>query len=772
MMANRTLLYTSVAAAGLTALLLTGGSAQTPAAKPIYLDTRQPVEKRVEDLLGRMSLSEKVGQMNMPCVYIGEFGKNPEEKREGCRKFVRGGTVPGVGPGGGFFTLADNALPEGSRQQAEFFNELQKIATEETRLKIPLLQSEEGTHGVMCSGKTIFPEGLALGSTWNMDLVREVYAAEAAEARPVGIHQLYTLVIEPNRDPRLGRNQEGYSEDPYLCSRIAESIVQGAQGKDVSAPDKVVAGLCHYPGQGQPVSGLEGGAMEISERTLRDVFLPPWIAGIKKEGALGVMATYPAIDGVAAHTSVWLLTKILREELNFRGLVLSEGGGISTGESERHAADQKEAGALAIRAGVDVGISYEQGYMNLLIENVKEGKVPMELVDRAVRRILRQKMALGLFESPYVNPDRVSDDAHRELARRAAREGIVLLKNERHLLPMESEFTKSIAVIGPNADDPRSQLGDYIPRTIRQNVVTVLQGIKRRVAPTTEVFYVRGCDAKGGGLDEIAEAKKAASKAEVAVVVVGEHIMGDGESHDVASLDLPGRQEELIKAVEETGTPTIVVLINGRPLSTRWTAANVPAIIEAWRPGEEGGTAIADLLFGDYNPSGRLPITVPRHVGQLPAYYNAPPSKEHRKKFRGYVDLDASPLYEFGYGLSYSTFEYSDLEVQPREIRLPENVHVSVHVKNTGFYPGEEVVQLYLNDEIASVSTPVKALKGFRKVFLEPGQTKQVEFVLAADDLSLLDRNLTRVVEPGTFEVMVGRSSEAILARGHFEVKK
>ena len=745
--------------------------AQAPVAKLPYQDSRLPIDKRVDDLLRRMTLSEKVAQMNMPCVYIGELGEDAASKREGCRKFVRGTLVPGRGPGGGFFTLADNALPEGSRQQAEYFNELQKIAVETTRLKIPLLESEEGTHGAMCSGKTVFPEGLSLGSAWNMDLVREVYSAAAAEARSVGIHQLFTLVIEPNRDPRMGRNQEGYSEDPYMCARIAAAIVQGAQGKDVSAPDKVVAGLCHYPGQSQAVSGLEGGAMEISERMLRNVFLPPWVAGIKQEGALGVMATYPAIDGVATHSSEFLLTKILRDELNFQGLVLSEGGGVSTVENERHVRSQKEAGAMALKAGLDVGISYEPGYMVPLIENVNEGKVPVELVDRAVRRILRQKMVLGLFERPYVDPARVTDDAHRELARRAAREGIVLLKNERKLLPLESEFTKSIAVIGPNADEASAQLGDYTPRNVLQHVVTVLEGIKKRVGPNTRVSYVKGVDAKEGGLNEIDAARAAASKAELAIVVVGEHTKGNGESHDVASLDLQGRQEDLIKAVYETGTPTIVVLINGRPLSIRWTAANVPAILEAWRPGEEGGTAIADVLFGDYNPGGRLAITVPRHVGQLPMYYNAPPSKENRKKFRGYFDMDASPLWEFGYGLSYSTFEYSELKIEPREMRAGADVHVGIRVKNTGFYGGEEVVQLYLNDEIASVSTPVKSLKGFQKIALEPGQSKDVEFVVKPDDLSLLNREMKRVIEPGTFQVMVGRSSENILARGHFEVK-
>lgn len=360
-----------------------------------------------------------------------------------------------------------------------------------------------------------------------------------------------------------------------------------------------------------------------------------------------------------------------------------------------------------------------------------------------------------------------------------AHEGIVLLKNERNLLPLENEFLKSIAVIGPNADDVAAQLGDYVPRRITSPIVTVLEGIKRKVGMKTKVFYAKGCSAIGDreavnqstAAKQLEEAREAAGKAEVAVVVLGEDAKGNGEGRDVASLDLPGLQEDLIRAVQATGTPTIVVLINGRPLSIRWPAAHVPAIVEAWRPGEEGGTAVADVLFGDYNPSGRLSITVPRHVGQLPMYYNYSASKAMWKSVRGYVDMDASPLWEFGFGLSYTKFEYSDLRVQPAEIRPTDSVHVRVRVKNTGESQGQEVVQLYLHDVLASVTRPVKALKGFQKISLEQDESKEVEFVITPEDMSLLDRSLKRVVEPGQFEVMVGSSSEAIHARAHFEVK-
>ena len=710
---------------------------------PVYLDSTQSIERRVEDLLSRMTLKEKVGQMNMPCVYEDALGPDIPGKREALRRYTLGTYTEEIGPGGGFFTAANEVMREGPRDQADFYNELQKIAIERTRLKIPLLQTEEGTHGVMCSGHTIFPEGPGIGSTWNPDLVREIYATAAREARSVGIHQLFTLVVEPNRDPRLGRNEEGYSEDPYLCARIAESIVRGAQGHDVSARDKVVAGLCHYPGQSQPVSGFEKGAMEISERMLREVFLPPWVAGIKKAGALGVMATYPAIDGIPTHASKQILTKILREELGFQGLVLGEGSGIDTIVWEHVAANQKEAGAIALKAGLDVGISYEAGFMKPLIENVEEGKVSMDLIDRAVRRILRQKFVLGLFERPYVDPDyavaMVHRREHQDLTLRAARESIVLLKNERGILPLRKDL-KSIAVIGPNADHDRNLLGDYVSHAIPQHIVTVLEGIKGLVPATTRVLYAKGSEVWGTNRSGFAEAVQAAKGADIAVVVVGENERyspdkgSNGEGRDVASLDLTGVQEDLIREVQATGTPTVVVLINGRPLSIRWTAENVPAIVEAWLPGELGGRAIAEVLFGDYNPGGKLPVTVPRHAGQLPVFYNFKPTKgrlkDDRMEVQEYVDMPGSPLFPFGHGLSYTKFEYSNLKISPAWIGPWGVVQISVDVQNTGQRPGAETVQLYVNDLVSSVTRPLRELKGFEKIVLQPGEKRTVRFKL------------------------------------------
>jgi beta-glucosidase len=747
---------------------------------PVYKNPLFSTRERVADLLSRMTLEEKIGQLNMPCVYEERLGEGISVKTDACRKLAEGTFLKDLGPCGGFFTLANTILHDGTVQQANFFNELQKIAIERTRLGVPLLQTEEGTHGLMCSGATIFPEGPAIGSTWNMDLVHDLYAIAAREARAVGIHQLFTLVVEPNRDPRLGRNQEGYSEDPYFCGRMAETVASAIQGDDVSAKDKAVAGLCHYPGQSQPASGLERGAMEISERTLREVFLPPWEAGIKKSGALGVMATYPPVDRIPTHASEFLLTKVLRNELGFKGLVLSEGGGLATLSYMRLARNDKETGELAIKAGVDVGISFEDGYLLPMMENVKEGKVSMALIDRAVGRILEQKFRLGLFEDPYVNPDHALKVTHtkesRAVALNVAREGVVLLKNEKNVLPARKNL-KKIAVLGPNADNVVNQLGDYTADVVLQKTVTVLDGIRTAVSRETSVSYARGCEIIGDEHNEIAKARAIAKEADLAVVVLGESSDRpgtNGEGYDVASLDLTGLQEDLLKAVYETGTPTILVLINGRPLSIRWAAEKIPAIIEAWLPGEVGGQAVAEVIFGDYNPSGKLPITVARHSGQLPVYYNFMPEKEYWTEHgwgKAYADMPSSPLWEFGFGLSYTKFEYGNLRIAPEEIGGFGEVAISVDVKNSGDRKGSEVVQLYIRDLIASVTVPVKELKGFEKITLDPGERRTVTFRLTHDDLALYNRSMEWTVEPGDFEVMVGSSSKDIRLRGEFEVK-
>ena len=753
---------------------------------PIYKDPSQPIEKRVDDLISRMTLKEKVGQLNIPCCYETQIGwgihsdapslwsstsrESRDKQIDGCRRWAEGTHNDIFGPGGGFFTLSDQLIWEGTRRQAEILNELQKIALEKTRLGIPLLEIEEGTHGLMCAGGTVFPEGLAIGSTWNKDLVRKIYTTAIKEGRSIGVHALCTLVIEPNVDPRMGRNEEGYGEDPYMISIISENIVKAIQGYDISAPDKGIAVFTDFPGQNPATNGLERGAVEVSDRKLRQMLLPPWIAGIKKSGALGVMAGYPSVDGVASHSSEKLFTKILREELGFKGIVLGEGGGLGTIVAERQAANQSEAGIMAMRAGIDIGISVEDAYMGDLIKNVNEGKIPIQQVDQAVARLLRLKFQLGLFEHPYIDVEKavktVHTDEHKELALQTAREGMVLLKNEKNILPLKKDI-RSIAVIGPLANASREQIGDYIPQNVPQEIVSVLQGIKSKVSPKTKITYVKGCNVIGDKLNEIEAAKAAAKNAEVVIIVLGEEgYKTNGEGRDVAMLELTGLQEDLLKAVHSAGKPVVAVLINGRPLAIPWEAANLPAILEAWMCGEQGGNAVAEILFGDYNPSGKLSITIPRHAGQFPFYYYHSASKEGKK----YVDMPGTPLYEFGYGLSYTKFEYSNLQM-PKEINKAGEVQISVDVKNTGNRKGDEVVQLYINDEISSTSKPVKELKGYEKISLSPGETKTVKLKLTPDDLALFDRDMNFIVEPGKFLVMVGSSSNDIRVKGEFEVK-
>jgi beta-glucosidase len=754
-----------------------------------YLDPHQPVDRRVEDLLGRMTLKEKIGQLNLPCVYVSDLGNDIPSKMQACRRFAAGTYTSEIGPGSGFFTLADNILDEGTLQQANYFNELQKVALTQTRLKIPLLEDEEGTHGAMFAGATIFPEGLAIGSMFDPDLTKSVYSAAAQEARAVGIHLLSTLVMELDRDPRMGRNAEAYSEDPYLYSKLAESIVQGAQGYDVSSPDKVGAVLTDFPTQSEPVSGLERGAIELSERMLREDFLAPWRAGITKSKAMGVMAGYPEIDDEPAHASRKWLTEVLREELGFDGVVESEGYGFQTLIDEGIVPTQKEAGALALQAGVDLNITYEPAYMGPLVQNVEEGRVPVSLVDRSVRRLLREKFSLGLFEHPYVDPNQavriVHSQEHQDLALAVAREGIVLLKNEQNLLPLKKNL-KSIAVIGPDADSSSNQLGDYTTRKVLQPVVTVLQGIKEKVGPQTKVYYAKGSNVLGDDKSGFQDAVHAAKSADLAVVVIGEQFgrnetnekdrsATDGEGSDVASLDLTGVQEDLVEAVSATGTPVVVVLINGRPLSVRWEAAHVPALVEAWEPGERGGTAVADVLFGDYNPSGRLPITIPRSSAQLPAYYDCKPSKifwveKGWSKNFGYVDMPSSPLYPFGYGLSYTRFSYSNLVVDTPRIHPGADARVHVEVKNVGDRSGIETVQLYTHERFAPVSTAIKQLHGFQRVALGPGESKTVSFTLTPEDLMLLGLDMHWSVVPGTFDIMVGDSSADVPLTATLEV--
>lgn len=777
------------AGCGLAAVAFLGAAvapAQENATSPAYLNSSLPVETRVEDLLQRMTLKEKIGQLNLPCVYVDELGKTSLEKMAAGRKFAAGTYTDEIGPGSGFFTLLNTIALKDLASQVNYLNELQKIAATETRLHIPLLEDEEGTHGAMLPGATVFPEGLAIGGTFDMPLVKRIYAASAQEARAVGVHILSTLVLELDRDPRMGRNMEAYSEDPYLYSQIAKNIVEGAQGGNIAAPDKVVALMTDFPTQSEPSSGMERGAIELSERSLRENYLVPWVSAFNA-GALGVMAGYPEIDDEPEHSSQKWNTDILRHELGFKGIVVSEGGGFDSIVYEDVARDQKQAGQMALQAGVDMNITYEPAYMKPLVESVEKGEIPEALVDRAVRRVLELKFRLGLFEHPYADLARavqvVHSSEHRELALQTAREGIVLLKNENHMLPLRRDL-RAIAVIGPDADNGWAQLGDYSPSLVPFKVTTILDGIKAKVSPQTKVLYAQGCEVMGQKQD-FAKAVEAAQQADVAVVVVGENPsnagdgklpMTDGEAFDVASLNLTGAQGDLVRAIQAAGKPVVLVLVNGRPLSIQWEADHLPAIVEAWEPGERGGEAVADVLFGDYNPSGRLAITIPRSSGQLPVYYNYKPSKEYWIKAGwshdgGYVDMPGTPLYAFGYGLSYTDFRYSNLRVDPGEIARGGAATVTFDVQNTGQRAGTETAQMYLHEKYAPVSLPVRQLRGFERVTLDPGQTKTVTLTIRPADLMLLDRNMQWRVAPGTVDVMVGSASDHVLLNGSLVIK-
>lgn len=765
--------------------------------KATYRDSTQPVEARVEDLLARMTLQEKAGQMST--FFVGGLGgllsMIPQEEmrafmvrlgapedmaaqplpRERASLLEADGTVnreraravlnsTGGGSAGGVTSYSP-------RQNAEAANALQKVAAEDTRLGIPILFCGEGVHGHVAQGATIFPQAIGVASTWNPELIGQIGRAIGTEVRAVGSHEVYAPVLDLGRDPRWGRTEETYGEDPYLASRLGVAIVRGMRGRRLSDPDGISCGGKHFGGHGEPLGGRDSNMEGITERDLREIHFQTFQAAVQEAGASCIMAAYHAIDGVPCHANRWLLTEVLREEWGFQGHVVSDAGGVE-GLYQKHrvAADQKEAVRLTIEAGLDTHLGFGPIFAPAVVELVQEGKLAKETVDQAVRWILRLKFELGLFDQPYVDPERAekvcNSPEHRALALEAARQAIVLLKNDGNLLPLSKEV-KSILVAGPNAHSPRNQLGDYSGSSL---VVTVLDGIKARVAPGTEVRYARGCGIKDPSTEGIAEAVAAARECDLAILVLGESSwtegMTGGEGNDRAELDLPGVQQQLLEAIYETGTPVVLVLINGRPLTIGWAAEHVPAILEAWYPGQEGGTAIADVLWGDYNPGGKLPITFPRTVGQLPLYYNYKPSG----RAYDYVLTSGKPLFEFGYGQSYTRFEYSGMTITSgqngaRAIGPAGQVIVSVVVRNAGERADDEVVQLYVRDLVSSVVTPLKQLKGFQRITLQPGESRTVEFTLGPRHLSLLDRHLEPVVEPGTFEVMVGG------LKGTFEVR-
>ncbi|MCX7795991.1 MAG: glycoside hydrolase family 3 C-terminal domain-containing protein [bacterium] len=753
-----------------------------------YLNPELSIEERVEDLLSRMTLEEKVGQLKARILHIWKSladifeGLEPEQARKfdvvfrelfrdrdlieaisrnlwqkKWREIILEGSTEKYPIGELSCALRSFSPKEG----AELANEMQRYILENSKLKIPILIHDECLHGCVAKGSTSFPQSIAMASTWNPELMYEVATAIGKETRARGIHQALSPTINIARDPRCGRTEETYGEDPYLTSLMAVSFIRGLQEQKVVTTPKHYA--VNFVGDG----GRDSNAVHFSERLLREIYLPAFKASIEKANALSIMAAYNSLDGIPCSSNKWLLTDLLRKEWGFKGYVVSDYGSVIHLMTKHKVAKSKaEAAKLALEAGLDMELPESECFEEI-VGLVKEGKLSEDVVNEAVRRVLRVKFWLGLFDNPFVDPEyaqKICDcREHRELALKAARESMVLLKNE-GILPLSKDI-KSIAVIGPNANVPR--LGGYSGFGIK--IVTPLEGIQNKVGKDVNVYFAEGCDLIDTSKKGFDEAIEIAKKSDVAILFMGNSVPEtEGEQRDRCNLDLPGVQEDLIKEICNTGTPVIVVLINGSAITMMNWISGVKAILEAWYPGEEGGNAIADILFGDYNPGGKLPITFPKFTGQLPLYYNYKPSG----RVDDYVDLRGpQALFPFGYGLSYTQFRYSNLKITPEVISPEGEVNISLEVENIGKYKGDEVVQLYLHDEFASIARPIKELKRFKRITLDVGEKKSISFTLDKKDLEFLNADMKLVVEPGVFEVLIGSSSEDIRLKGTFEVK-
>ena len=778
-----------LAAAVLLSALPAGAPAQRRrSAPPAAARAQNEVERKVDALLARMTLEEKLGQLQQ---LGGDVGGHANPDLYEIARAGRLGSTLGV---------------RGARNT----NDLQRAAVEGSRLKIPLIFGFDVIHGY----RTIFPIPLGEAASFDPAAAERAAAVAAAEARASGVHWTFAPMVDIARDARWGRIAEGAGEDPFLGMAMARARVRGFQGADYSAPDRVVACAKHYVAYGAAEAGRDYNTTDMSEQRLREVYLPPFHAAVEA-GVGTLMSAFNDLNGVPSSGNHFTLTKILRGEWKFDGFVVSDYTSVQEMIAHGYAADGSDAARLGLTAGVDmemVSRLYNQNGAELL----RQGKINMREVDEAVRRILRVKFRAGLFEHPYVDEAREASVILSQENQRATREGaaraLVLLKNERETLPFD-KGVRSIAVIGPLADDPRATIGPWSGDGRPEDTVTLLAAVKAKVSPQTRVLYAKGVAIEGRGVtgnydapppqpsaaggtnvasaagteaarlattptgaDSIAEAVRVARESEAVVVAVGETAEMSGEAASRTTLDLPGRQLELLQAIQQTGKPYAVVLMNGRPLAINWLAENAPAILEAWFPGTQGGPAVADALFGDVNPGGHLPVSFPRAAGQEPLYYNhtstgRPPSGE--KYTSKYLDVPVTPLYPFGHGLSYTTFRLSNLRLSTTRMAPAGNVQVSVDVENTGRRAGDEVVQLYVRDVAASRVRPVKELKGFERVTLRPGERRTVNFTLAPALLGFYGQDMRFVVEPGAFRVMAGTSSEdPQMLEATFEVVK
>lgn len=772
----------------ITAVLFFAVSAR--AQQPLYKNAKAPIEDRVNDLLGRMTVNEKVGQLLCPLGWP-MYTKSDKGKVGISDTYIKRMTQM---PIGSFWAVlradpwTQKTLTTGLNPKlaAEALNALQKYAVEKTRLGIPILFAEEAPHGHMAIGATVFPTALSQASTFDEELIQKMGEAIGLEVRAQGAHVGYGPVLDIAREPRWSRMEETFGEDPVLTGILGTAMVKGMQGQDYKDGKHVYSTLKHFAAYGIPEGGLNGEQANVGQRTLFSELLPQFKRAVKA-GVASIMTSYNSIDGVPCTANKYLLTDVLRNQWGFKGAVFSDLQSIEGIASTHHVAeDWGEAGVLALKAGVDFDLE-GNSYGPNLEKKLQEGKITMEDLDRAVRNVLRLKFQMGLFENPYVDPDVaakvVRSKEHKELARQVAREGVVLLKND-GLLPL-SKNLKRVAVIGPNADMMYNQLGDYTAPQDRKELTTVLDGVKN-LLPKAQVTYVKGCAVRDTTQSQIKEAVAAAKAADVTILVVGGSSARDfettylstgaaivnknaiadmecGEGYDRADLHLMGDQEKLMKALLDSGVKLVVVYIQGRPLNMNLASEQANALLTAWYPGEQGGQAIADVLFGDYNPAGRLPVGIPRNVGQLPVHYSKHPS-------HNYVDSSADPLFSFGYGLSYTKFEYSDLQLVPGN-GMDVYQTVKCTVKNVGNVDGDEVAQLYINDVVASVEPLHKALKGFKRIHLKAGESKEITFNLGFEELSLYNMQMQQVVEPGKFRVMIGAASNDIRLNGEFEIE-
>ncbi len=751
--------------------------------KSPYKDATLPVEQRVEDLLSRMTLEEKAGQL--VCLMGWDSYQINGKRVNVSEKFIKEQNDLYAGMYWAVFRAdpwtrktLDNGLNPALAAQAA--NAMQRYAIEQTRLGIPLFIAEEAPHGHMAIGATVFPTGLGMAATWSTDLMQQAGSVIGKEIRLQGGHISYGPVLDLSREPRWSRVEETLGEDPYLSGEMGAAMVKGLGGGNLSLPYSTIATLKHFIAYGTTEGGQNGARSIVGPRELKQQFLPPFKRVIDA-GALSVMTSYNSLDGVPCTANRQLLTDVLRDDWGFnRGFVVSDLFSIDGIRGTHHtAASSEDAAVQALLAGVDVDLG--GNCFSRLVEAVKAGKVSEEAVNQAVRRVLRLKFELGLFEHPYVDAKAAAREVNNNqaiaTAWRAALESITLLKND-GILPLSKD--KTVAVIGPNADNIYNMLGDYTAPQPDIKIITAYRGIQIKVGEQ-RCLYAKGCSIRDTMDTDIPGAVAVARQADVIIAVVGgssardfktsyeetgaatavQQFVSDmecGEGFDRATLDLLGRQTELLKALKATGKPLIVVYIEGRPLNKNWAAENANALLTAYYPGEQGGNAIADVIFGDYNPAGRLPVSVPRHVGQLPVYYNRPLPTAH-----DYVEMRAKPLYPFGYGLSYTTFQYSGLTITKSH---DGGYDVTFEVTNTGSRQGEEVVQLYLHKRLASVVQPERTLKAFERISLNAGEVRTVTLHLNRDDLAIVDANMQWTVEPGTYDVWVGASSEDIRLKG------